>query len=104
MQHEFKSYYAVIFTSKISDTSEGYSEMATKMETLAENQPGFLGFESARGELGISVSYWETLKDIQNWKFNSEHLFAQQQGKQKWYDYYKVRICKVEREYEFGEE
>jgi heme-degrading monooxygenase HmoA len=39
---------------------------------------------------------------IHNWKQHATHLLAQQLGQEKWYQYYKVRICKVEREYEFG--
>ena len=97
-----KSYYAVIFTNTRTDEDKGYSEMAQQMEALAREQSGFLDFESARGEIGISVSYWETLQDIANWKANTDHLFAQQKGISDWYKWYKVRICLVEREYEFN--
>ena len=57
-------YYAVIFTSIQSDDTSGYSEMATKMATLAAQQPGYLGIESAREETGITVSYWRDLESI----------------------------------------
>lgn len=75
--------------------------MAQQMEALAREQSGFMDFESARDNIGISVSYWETLQDIANWKANADHLFAQQKGISDWYKWYKVRICLVEREYEF---
>lgn len=94
-------YYAVIFSSKLKNNSPEYQQMASAMESLAKKQKGFLGFESARDTLGISVSYWETLEDIAQWKNNGEHFVAQQLGQQQWYEFYKVRICKVEREYEF---
>lgn len=97
-----KPYYAVIFTNKKTDSIEGYNEMAEAMESLAQKQPGYLGFESARNELGIAISYWETLNGIKNWKANLDHLEAQMSGKNNWYSWYKVRICKVEREYEFN--
>lgn len=29
----------------------------------------------------------------------AEHIKAQELGRTKWYDFYKTRICKVEREY-----
>ena len=96
-----KSYYAVIFTSMQTETVEGYSEMADQMEALAKKQDGFLGIESARSSVGITVSYWESLDAIKKWKANTEHLFAQQKGRELWYNWYKVRICKVEREYDF---
>lgn len=94
-------YYAVIFTSTHSENTDGYSEMAEQMETLAKQQDGFLGIESARNEIGITVSYWESLDAIKSWKQQTDHLQAQLKGRHDWYSWYKVRICKVEREYEF---
>lgn len=95
-------YYAVIFTSTRTDGDNGYDDMAQQMEDLAKQQKGFLGIESAREEVGITVSYWENLEAISNWKKNTDHLFAQKKGRSDWYAWYKVRICKVEREYEFA--
>ncbi|NND15551.1 MAG: antibiotic biosynthesis monooxygenase [Eudoraea sp.] len=95
-------YYAVIFTNTRTSTEEGYAAMAAEMEALAKQQPGYLGFESARDSFGIAVSYWESLEAIASWKAVSEHKFAQKEGRRLWYSWYKVRICKVEREYEFG--
>lgn len=94
-------YYAVIFTSTKTNTIEGYAEMAEKMVNLAQKQSGFLGMESANSDIGITISYWENLEAIKNWKANSEHLFAQQKGMESWYNSYKTRICKVERDYDF---
>jgi len=99
---KFKPYYAVIFTSTLTSNIEGYNEMSKKMEALAKKQGGFLGIDSAREGVGITVSYWESLEAIKTWKQNSEHLFAQQKGKEQWYSWYNTKICKVEREYEFG--
>jgi len=96
-----KPYYAVIFTTIRTEGDTGYVEMAQKMEELASKQPGYIGIESARSEMGITVSYWESLEAISKWKENSEHLVAQKMGKEKWYSWYKLRICLVEREYEF---
>ncbi len=96
-----KSYYAVIFTNKQTVNVEGYSEMAQSMEELARKQSGFIDFEHAREELGITISYWESLEAISKWKSDLKHLDAQEQGKDIWYQWYKVRICKVEKEYEF---
>jgi heme-degrading monooxygenase HmoA len=91
-------YFAVIFTSVRTDGDNGYSEMAKQMLKLASEQPGFLGFEHARQEIGISVSYWESLQAIAAWKANMTHRQAQNRAKD-WYSYFRVRICRVEREY-----
>jgi heme-degrading monooxygenase HmoA len=95
-------YYAVIFTSIRSEMDNGYARMAEEMMHLASQQPGYLGVEHARDQLGITVSYWQSLEAIADWKNQSDHLLAQTLGKSTWYSQYKVRICKVEREYEFS--
>jgi heme-degrading monooxygenase HmoA len=95
-------YYAVIFTSERTGIVEGYADTADKMVALASQQPGYLGHESARDGLGITVSYWESLDAIRNWKQQSEHLVAQQKGRDQWYSHYKTRICLVERDYGFS--
>lgn len=97
-----KPYYAVIFSSLRTEVDEGYGQMAQEMEELAQQQPGFLGVESARDGLGITVSYWDSLEAIANWKANMDHIQAQRNGIKKWYSWYKTRICRVEREYEFN--
>ncbi len=97
----YKPYYAVIFTSVRTEGDTGYTAMSKKMVDLAALQPGFLGMESARESVGITVSYWASLEAIANWKANTDHIFAQQKGIKDWYSWYKVRICLVEREYGF---
>lgn len=92
-------YYAVIFTSLRSEGDHGYQHTAERMLELASKQSGFLGFETAREDIGISVSYWVDEASISAWKANAEHLAAQQRGRQDWYQWYRVRVCRVEREY-----
>jgi heme-degrading monooxygenase HmoA len=95
-------YYAVIFTSGRTDGDNGYSEMSEKMVELAEKQEGFLGVESARKEIGITVSYWKDLESVRKWKENADHTFARNKGRSEWYNFFRVRIAKVERDYEFS--
>lgn len=92
-------YYAVIFTSTRTEVDEGYGEMADKMVSMAAEQPGYLGVESARDAdgLGITVSYWESEEAIANWKRVAEHRVAQAHGRGKWYDEFITRVAKVER-------
>ena len=92
-------YYAVIFTSIRTGVENGYEVVAQRMVELAAEQPGFLGVESAREEVGITVSYWASVEAIAAWKRHAEHQIAQERGKQDWYSAYNTRICKVEREY-----
>ncbi len=93
-------YYAVIFTNERTDGDKGYGEMAEQMVDLAEKQDGYLGMESVRDGLGITISYWKNLDSIKKWKANSKHQVAQEKGRSIWYKSFKTRIAKVERDYE----
>ena len=97
------SYYAVIFTSNLSNDTADYSTVANQMEELAKQQPGFLGVESARDHsgLGITISYWESLEAIENWKQNALHKEAKKRGREQWYENFHLRICLVEKEFKF---
>ena len=98
-------YYAVIFSSRMADDdAEGYGAMAARMVDLAKEQDGFLGVESASRTsegFGITVSYWRDLESIKSWKAVSEHAAAQKMGREAWYQNYRLRIARVEREYGF---
>jgi heme-degrading monooxygenase HmoA len=96
-------YYAVIFASQRREGDQGYAEMADLMMRLAQSQPGYLGAESARDAagFGITVSYWQDLQSIAQWKAQADHQWAQAQGKRDWYAGFEVRISKVERAYNF---
>lgn len=93
-------YYAVIFTSTLKVEDPEYDNMANLMVELASKQEGFLGIESARSDIGISVSYWRNLEAIKQWKAQTDHQVAQSKGKQQWYSHYITRISKVERDYQ----
>jgi heme-degrading monooxygenase HmoA len=69
------------------------------MLELAAQQEGFLGVESAREQVGITVSYWSSLEAIRAWKRDAEHREAQRLGREQWYADYRIRITRVEREY-----
>lgn len=92
-------YVAVIFTSVRTEGDNGYSAMSSAMEELASQQPGYLGIESARDGLGITVSYWKDEASAAAWKQHARHLAAQRRGRDTWYSDYRVRVAVVHREY-----
>lgn len=98
--------YAVIFSSRLEEDHAGYAEAADRMEQLATKQPGFLGIESVRDQVGdgISVSYWRDEDSIRAWKRQVEHLAAQEKGRAEWYARYSVKVARVERAYDSGGE
>lgn len=103
-------YYAVIFTSTRrpppQGEDDGYGATADRMVALAAGMPGFLGVESVRDETspgapGITVSYWQSLEDIAAWRAHAEHTEARRLGRERWYEGFQLRVCKVERAYGF---
>ena len=84
-------------------TSIGWS--SERMVELAQDQKGFLGLESVRGDdgLGITVSYWESREAIAAWGAHGEHVIAKQHGRQEFYLWYHLRIAKVEQTRSFDQ-
>jgi heme-degrading monooxygenase HmoA len=94
-------YLAVIFSSQRTEGDQGYAAMADRMVELAQAQPGFLGVESARNAegFGLTVSYWKDEAAVAAWKAHAEHAVAQRLGWDRWYADFRLRVCRVEREY-----
>jgi heme-degrading monooxygenase HmoA len=96
-------YYAVIFTSvRDEQPDDGYDDAAARMEELARRQAGFLGVDSARSGVGITVSYWADEAAIAAWKVQVDHAAVQAEGRSRWYTRYEVRVARVERAYGAG--
>jgi heme-degrading monooxygenase HmoA len=97
-------YWAVIFTARRTDQpDDSYEQTAERMFELAAKQPGCLGYDTAGSdELSITVSYWESEAAIAAWKANIEHLDAQRQGRERWYEYFELRVARVERAHAFA--
>lgn len=93
------NFYAVIFASSKSDDLEGYAEMDELTLKLAQEQPGFLGYESAGdNSKGIFISYWESKEAIEHWRKNATHMMAKSNA-MKWYKRYLSQVCHVESSY-----
>lgn len=97
-------YYAVIFTSQKSAHAEGFDAWDEAMDTLVRQQSGYLGHESYRNPDGesVTISYWKDADSIALWRDNAQHRQAQQYGRQQWYEHYRIRVCRVERDYAFS--
>ena len=97
--------YAVIFRSVLRPDHSGYAETASQMEAIAAQQPGYLAFHSVReGAHGITISYWESEADIRRFKAHTDHLWAQREGRRRWYRSYTVEVCEISRQYQFTRE
>lgn len=97
-------YYIVTFSNqRTTEDDSGYGEMAELMVQMAAQQPGYLGVESVRDAsgFGITNSYWADEASILAWKRVGDHMTAQKQGREHWYERYITRIARVERDYGF---
>jgi len=91
-------YYAVIFISEKQEDIPGYKEMDEQTMEAALAMTGCLGYSSVPGAF---ISYWDNTESINEWRQNSLHLKAKEQGKKQWYKYFHSLICKVEHSHEF---
>lgn len=95
--------FVVIFKAKSGQQDTAYQRMVEELRQLAFEKYRCIEFVAVtEGEDEIALSYWHSMEDILDWKQNSTHINAQNQGKKKWYQSYKVQIAEVKHEYSFG--
>lgn len=92
--------FVVIFRAKVRSADSEYTTVAARMRELALGQFGCLEFTAVtEGQDEIALSYWPNEESIRAWKSHSEHVLAQQLGRQRWYESYIVQIAEITREY-----
>lgn len=92
--------YAVIFRAVIRDLDQEYLDLAEQLRSLAIEKYGCREFFAlTEGNQEVAISYWDTEEQVRNWKQDALHLQAQQLGRKKWYESYRVQIAEVQREY-----
>ena len=97
--------YVVIFKSKkVYPYSEEYAEYFAKLKELAKGVAGYIDFQNWINDDGqsISISHWESLQSIKEWKNHPLHKEAQAKAKVAWYDNYSIEICEVLKSYKGG--
>ena len=92
---------AVIFIAEVGQLPQAYFDLADQVQTLA-NDYGCRDFVSV-SEAGkeISISYWDSHVQVEQWKQDPLHLKAQQLGREQWYKSYTVQVVDVLREYSY---
>ena len=97
-------YWAVIFTLvRTPNDPEGYAAASAEMWQLVREQPGYLAMDSVYGpdRKGIVVAYFSNEEAMREWKANTKHRAVQKMGREKWYETYRIRIGKIERDNTF---
>lgn len=92
--------FVVIFRAKVRSTASEYTLVAARMRALALGQFGCHEFTAVtEGQDEIALSYWPSEAHIRAWKSHSEHVLAQQLGRERWYESYVVQVAEITREY-----
>ena len=97
--------YLVVFRNrKRADMdAAAYSADASAMETLAAQQPGYLGFKSYTADDGevVAVSEWEDEASTRAWGRVAEHRAVQHKGRATYYAEYTLFACAEPRVHRF---
>ena len=95
--------YVVIFRAKVAKLDADYQKAVARLRELAFTAFGCVDFVSMNeGDSELTLSYWRDEDSIRKWKAHSEHVLAQELGREKWYGSYSVQVAEIRREYQFG--
>ena len=96
--------YAVIFEVNVKKTGkEEYLAIAAKLKEQLVHMDGFISIErfqslADQGKL-LSLSFWESKESIDLWKQNLDHIQAQNEGREKLFEAYRIRVAEVFKDY-----
>lgn len=92
--------FVVIFRAHMAKLDAGYAATAARLRDLALREFGCLEFHAlTEGDEEIALSYWADLAAIKAWKAQVEHQLAQNSGRERWYEGYRVEIAEISRAY-----
>ncbi|HET9956733.1 MAG TPA: antibiotic biosynthesis monooxygenase [Polyangiaceae bacterium] len=83
-----------------------YEVMDARMNEILSKIPGYLGVKGYTADDGESIAIvrFESREALIQWRDHPEHLEAQRAGREKFYATYEIRVCAVERAYDFSAE
>jgi heme-degrading monooxygenase HmoA len=93
----------ILFRSKLVDAPDGYAEMAQEMLDLAKTMPGFVDVKAFKADDGerLTVVWWQDEETLRAWRTQTRHRVAQNAGRERWYEYYKIDVAEVQRSNQF---
>ena len=91
----------VVFRSRLTpEAGADYGRMAEEMTATAKGMPGFIDVKSFTAEDGerLTLVWWEDRETLAGWRNHPRHQIAQQNGRARWYEYYKIEVAEVIRD------
>ncbi|EOV8839041.1 antibiotic biosynthesis monooxygenase [Cronobacter dublinensis] len=95
---------AVLFEAQaLPQAQQRYFDLAAGLKPLLADAPGFIDLERfqslAAPDRFLSLSWWESEEAVRQWKGNLMHQAAQQEGRERIFAHYRVRVAQVLRDY-----
>ncbi|MCG7563013.1 antibiotic biosynthesis monooxygenase [Pseudoalteromonas sp. McH1-42] len=95
---------AVIFEVTPHQTKrQAYLDIAADLKPSLQNIDGFISIERYQSlndpERLLSLSFWRDEAAVLQWRMQEEHRAAQQQGRQRMFQHYRIRVAQVVRDY-----
>ena len=90
----------ILFRSRLTAAAgDDYSRMSDAMLAHAKSFPGFVDVKSFKAEDGerLTVVWWQDEQTLKAWATDAKHRVAQQLGRDRWYEYYKMDIAEIVR-------
>lgn len=95
----------VIFKLFMRDDADldAYGRTSRRMHELVESLPGFISLKEYTSEDGevLDIARFRDEASLEAWRREPEHLEAQRQGREDFYDHYAIQALKVIRDYEY---
>ena len=90
----------ILFRSKLTDAAgDDYAQMGQEMDAHARTFDGFVDLKAFKAEDGerLTVVWWRDEDSLKVWAADARHRVAQQLGRQRWYEYYKLDVAQIVR-------
>jgi len=74
------------------------------MEQLVACESGYqshFSFRDKETREGVTVSYFDSEDSVKRWHQNAEHIVAQELGKTRFYQSFRVEVAEIKRQYEW---
>ncbi|MGH9577018.1 MAG: antibiotic biosynthesis monooxygenase family protein [Terriglobales bacterium] len=97
----------ILFFSRLTDQAgEDYYQMDEELSQLVKDAPGFMGVKSFKAEGGerLTVVWWKDEETLRQWRELPRHRVAQQTGRERWYQHYRMEIARIQRRTAFNRE
>ena len=96
----------VIVEFELRAGAESEFETALKhMQEQVKKYDGFLGEAPCcrieNKKWFVTLFYWRDRESIKAWREDREHIKVQQLAREKIFAWYKIRVCELEREYDW---